>query len=251
MTRGGIVVALVWLALLAPQAAAARERAVVDGPTAVDRQATTIGFWAGESVPGTDWSSPDTYWMRRDLHAYTPSLWRVLRRNRIPLYFNLRYRRDFGPIAPGKPHRHDALSVIRTANRLGVPVWGWVLIPYEDGYWAWEGAAAEQFAATRALAGWARKKHVRLRGLVLDPEPRVRTPPEALAAILGGSDDNALTALFQQTIDPSGQCAAWHGYTDVVRWACATRSRSRPRPCPPRSTTSTTAISRSRTQPGS
>jgi hypothetical protein len=219
MKRPGIVVAaLVALALLSPQAAIAAEKATVGGHTALSRQATTIGFWAGESVPGTDWSSPGTYWMRRDTHAYTPSLWRVLRRNRIPLYFNLRYRRDFGPVPPGEAHRHDALAIIRTANRLGVPVWGWVLIPYEDGYWAWEGAAGEQFAATKALAGWARKKHVRLRGLVLDPEPRVRTPPETLAAIMGGSDDAALSSLFQQAIDPSEQCAAWRGYTGIVRW---------------------------------
>jgi hypothetical protein len=220
MTRPGIAVAaLVALALLAPQAALARGKAHVGGQDAVGRHATRIGFWAGESVPGTDWGSPGTYWKRRDTRAYTPYLWRVLRRNHIPLYFNLRYRRDFGPIPPGKPHHHDALKIIRTANRLGVPVWGWVLIPFADGYWAWEGAAAEQFAATKALAGWARKKHVRLRGLVLDPEPRVRTPFETAAAIVGGGSDAALSSLFQQGIDPPGQCAAWRGYAAIVRWA--------------------------------
>ncbi len=219
MTRPGIAVAaLVALALLVPQAALARGRAV-GKQTAVGRGATRIGFWAGESVPGTDWGSPGTYWKRRDTHAYTPYMWRVLRRNRIPLYFNLRYRRDFGPIPPGKPHRHDALKIIRTANRLGVPVWGWVLIPYADGYWAWEGAAAEQFAATRALAHWARKKHVRLRGLVLDPEPPVRTPFETAAAIVGGGSETALSSLFQQGIDPAGQCSAWRGYARIVGWA--------------------------------
>jgi hypothetical protein len=222
MIRPGIAVAaLAALVLLLPQGAQAREKVAVGGQTNLTRQGTTIGFWAGEAVPGTDWSSPGTYWKRRDTHAFTPYLWRVLRRNRIPLYFNLRYRRDFGPVPPGKPHHHDALRIIRTANRLGVPIWGWVLIPFADGYWAWEGAAAEQFAATRALAGWAKKNRVRLRGLVLDPEPRVRTPSETATAvtIMGGGSDASLSSLFQQAIDPAGQCSAWRGYARIVRWA--------------------------------
>jgi len=221
MMRPGIAVAaLAALALLLPHAALAREKVGVGEQTDLTAQGTTIGFWAGEAVPGTDWGSPDTYWKRRDLHAYTPYLWRVLRRNQIPLYFNLRYKRDFGPVPPGKPHRHDALKILRTANRLGVPVWGWVLIPYTDGYWAWEGAAAEQFAASKALVHWAREKHVRLRGLALDPEPRVHAPLEtATAATIMGGGSAALSSLFQQAIDPVGQCAAWRGYARIVHWA--------------------------------
>jgi hypothetical protein len=220
MKRSGIVVAaLAVLALLSPHAAPARGKVAVGSPRALARQGTTIGFWAGEAVPGTDWDSPDTYWDRRDTHAYTPYLWRVLRRNHIPLYFNLRYRRDFGPVPPGEPDRHDGLAIIRTANRLGVPVWAWILIPYTDGYWAWEGAAAEQFAATRALVRWAREKRVRLRGLVLDPEPPLHTPFETTAAIMGGGSDAALAPLFQQAIDPAGQCAAWRRYARIPRWA--------------------------------
>jgi hypothetical protein len=180
---------------------------------------TTVGFWAGEAVPGTDWSSPGTYWDRRDTHAYTPYLWRVLRRYQIPLYFNLRYQRDFGPVPAGEPHRHDALRIIRTANRLGVPVWGWILVPYSDGYWAWEGDAAEQFAAVRSLANWTRTKHVQLRGFVLDPEPRVLTPFETTAAVMGGGSDAVFPALFQQALDPAGQCVAWRGYARIPRWA--------------------------------
>jgi len=211
--------ALLALALLPPQAAPARGKSTVGPGAALPQQGTTISFWAGEAVPGTDWDLPDTYWKRRDTHAYTPALWRVLRRNQIPLYFNLRYRRDFGPVPPGKPHRRDALKIIRKANRLGVPVWGWVLIPYSDGYWAWEGAAAEQFKAVKALAGWARSKRVRLQGLALDPEPRLRTPFESTAAIMGGGGGTALSSLFQQAIDPAGQCSAWRGYAHIVRWA--------------------------------
>jgi hypothetical protein len=208
------------MALLASPAAGARgATAGVGSPVPLSPQGpTTVGFWAGEAVPGTDWSNPATYWDRRDTHAYTPYLWRVLRRYQIPLYFNLRYLRDFGPVPAGEPQRHDALRIIRTANRLGVPVWGWILVPYSDGYWAWEGNAAEQFAAVRALTRWTREKHVRLRGFALDPEPRVRTPFETTAALMGGGD-SAFSSIFQQAIDPAGQCAAWREYARIPRWA--------------------------------
>ncbi len=213
------VVTAAALALLAPPAAGARGQAGVGEGESLAPTGTKIGFWAGEAVPGTDWDQPGTYWAGRDTHFYTPRLWRVLRRNRIPLYFNLRYRRDFGPVPPGEPHRNDALRIVRTANRLGVPVWAWVLIPYSDGYWAWEGAAGEQFAAVRSLVHWAKAKHVRLRGLALDPEPRLRTPFETTAAIMGGGSNAIFAALFKQSLDPLGQCRAWRGYARIVRWS--------------------------------
>jgi hypothetical protein len=180
---------------------------------------TTIGFWAGEAVPGTNWDEPATYWRRRDTSAYTPGLWRVLSEKRIPLYFNLRYRRDFGPVPPGMPHRRDGLAIVRKANRLGVPVWAWILVPYTSGYWSWEGAAAEHFDAVKALVRWERAKHVELRGVVLDPEPRLNTPFETSSALLGGGDGSTLPSLLQDTIDPGGQCAAWKGYAALARWA--------------------------------
>lgn len=213
-----VAVAIV-LALSVPQAALAGGKTDVHSQRAVARAETTIGFWAGEAVPGTDWDAPDTYWKRRDTHFFTPRLWRVLRDNRIPLYFNLRYKRDFGSVPAGKPRRSDALKIIRTANRLDVPVWGWVLIPYSDGYWAWEGAAAAQFKAVKALVHWAREKHVRFKGLALDPEPRLRTPFESTAAIMGGSGSAAFSSVFQPKIDPAMQCAAWRGYARIPRWA--------------------------------
>lgn len=215
--------ALLGLLPSAPPASAASPQAenqgTIDPQQAVAKPPTRIGFWAGEAVPGTDWDQPDTYWAPRDTHFYTPRLWRVLRRNRIPLYFNLRYERDFGPIPPGKPHRHDALRIIRTANRLGVPVWAWVLVPYSDGYWAWEDDVPQQFAAVRSLVRWAGEKHLRLRGLALDPEPRLRTPFETTSAIMGGGDNPIFSALFKQALDPVAQCAAWRGYAHIVDWA--------------------------------
>ena len=52
-----------------------------------------------------------------------------------------------------------------------MPVWGWVLIPYSAGYWAWEGAAEEEMRAVQTLVRWKAKNKVRLRGIVIDPEP--------------------------------------------------------------------------------
>lgn len=224
--------AAIVLALLFPAAASARGKAGLDPGRSLAPAGTTVSFWAGEAVPGTDWDEPNTYWKRRDTHFFTPRLWRVLRRDRVPLYFNLRYRRDFGSVPPGKPQRHDALRIIRTANRLGVPVWGWVLIPYTDGYWAWEGAAAGQFQAVKALVHWAREKRVRLQGLALDPEPRLRTPFESTAAIMGGSGGGAFSSVFEPTIDPLAQCAAWRTYARIPRWAGRHRVRVVAAPMP-------------------
>ncbi|HEX7245651.1 MAG TPA: hypothetical protein VF245_08820 [Solirubrobacterales bacterium] len=205
--KAAATTAIVSLALLALQASSAQGAA------------TTVGFWAGEAVPGTNWGDPGTYWNRRDTHSYTPYLWQVLADNRIPLYFNLRYKRDFGPVPPGEPHRHDALPILREANRLGVPVWGWVLVPFSDGYWASEGNAAEQFRAVKSLVGWARREGVVLQGLALDPEPPVGTPQEASAALLGGAGEAALPTLLGRPTNPAGQCAAWVAYENIGRWA--------------------------------
>ena len=188
-------------------------------PVSGTQGATTVGFWAGEAVPGTSWGEPDTYWNRRDTHFYTPALWRVLADNQIPLYLNLRYKRDFGPVPPGEPHRHDALPILREANRLGVPVWGWVLVPYTDGYWASESNAVEQFQAVKSLVSWARQKRVVLQGLALDPEPPVGTPQETSAALLGGDGEAALPTLFGRPANPEAQCSAWVTYEHIALWA--------------------------------
>jgi hypothetical protein len=218
-SAGAAALLALGLTLIAALPARAEQRTGVGAGNELTHPATTVGFWAGEAVPGTDWHEPATYWSRRDTHFYKPALWRVLRRYRIPLYFNLRYERDFGPIPAGEPQRHDALKVIRTANRLGVPIWAWVLIPYSDGYWAWEGAAGEQFRAVKSLVAWAREKRVDLSGIALDPEPRLLTPFATTAAIMGGSGGGALESVFEPTIDPLAQCASWRTYSRIPRWA--------------------------------
>jgi hypothetical protein len=216
---------------LAIALAALAAPALLSAQHATAQGATRIGFWAGEAVPGTDWDKPNTYWNRRDTSAYTPGLWKALSDNRIPLYFNLRYRRDFGPVPAGMPHRNDGLRIVRRANRLGVPVWAWVLVPFSAGYWSWDGAAAEHFGAVKALAGWARARHLRLQGIVLDPEPQLNTPFETSSALLGATSTE-LPSLLQRTIDPAGQCAAWRGYARIARWAGRHRIRIAAAPAP-------------------
>jgi hypothetical protein len=222
--QAAIALAIALGAALACSAAAAptnrgNGQARLGSGRAIAREPTSIGFWAGEAVPETDWHEPASYWKRRDTHFYTPTLWRVLRRYRIPLYLNLRYERDFGPVPTGEPQRHDALRIIRAANRHDVPVWAWVLIPYSDGYWAWERAGGEQFRAVKSLVAWARDKRIGLRGIALDPEPRLLTPFATTAAIMGGSGGGAFESIFQSSIDPLAQCVSWRTYSRIPQWA--------------------------------
>jgi len=213
----GAVAGLAVLTLLLAPAAAGAGKPRVSPQAALTGSGTRVAFWAGEAIPGTDWTNPATYWNRRDTRPYTPRLWRVLRRHRIPLYLGLRYRRDFGPVPAGRPRRGDGLRLLRRANRHGVPVWGWILVPYTEGYWAWEGAADEHFDAVRALVRRARAKRLRLRGVVLDPEPPLLTPFERQAAIMSGGA--GLAPLWDGAIDPARQCRAWRGYARIQRWA--------------------------------
>jgi hypothetical protein len=193
--------------------------------------ATTVGFWAGESVPGTDHAKPSTYWNPRSMEIYKPRLWETLSRDRMQLYFNLRFRSDFGPLPKGRHRHHEALKILRAANRYRVPVWGWVLIPYSAGYWAWEGAAEEEMRAVQTLVRWKAKNKVRLRGIVIDPESPVDTPYATTAAILRGGG-KALASILRRNIDPASQCAAWSGYSNIVAWAHARHIRIAAAPTP-------------------
>jgi len=222
------IAALALLGLLSWQIPSSQGRTAMDldrgeSTSPLPTGGTTIGFWAGESVPGTSWGSPDTYWKRRSTRLYTPYMWDVLRTYRIPLYLNLRYRRDFGPVPPGMPRRRDGLAIVRQANRMGVPIWGWVLVPFTSGYWAWNGSAAEHFDAVKELVRWTRAKGVHLEGLVIDPEPPATTSGGPFAAFLRGGEGTTLPDLFQQAIDPAGQCSAWNTYARMARWARSRR----------------------------
>lgn len=181
--------------------------------------ATRVGFWAGEEFAGAP-SGYDatgaTYWKRRDTRAFTPELWRVLAAERVPLYLHLRYRRDFGPPPEGERRRRDALPLLRRAERLGIPVWAWIVVPYGRGYWSWEGNAAVTRRALASFRGWARRNALRFRGVAIDSEPSVQETVQLYGAF-GGSGD--LFAYLDQTVDPARQCLAIDAYRRLIDWA--------------------------------
>src|SRR5215472_5322400 len=61
-----------------------------------------VGFWAGEdaALPQGDRkpTSPATYYDSAYRGDFTLEVWRVLEDYRVPLYLNVRYGRDFGPV---------------------------------------------------------------------------------------------------------------------------------------------------------
>jgi hypothetical protein len=189
-------------------------------PAATAGAATRVGFWAGEEFKGAGTvfeAAPEDYWNPRDTSAWTPRLWRVLAREGVPLYVNLRYRRDFGPPPAGLPRRHDALPLIRHAQRLGIPLWAWVVVPYADGYWSYEGNAATTRAALRSLRRWAAREGIRFRGAAIDSEPSLEETNRLYAAF--GSDPSQLSGYLDDTVDPLRQCAGVRAYAGILEWA--------------------------------
>ncbi|MFC9998440.1 hypothetical protein [Nocardia sp. NPDC127526] len=173
-----------------------------------------VGFWAGEQylVDGRSKSGypagPGEYRAERDLSSWTPELWEVLRRHRTPVYFHLRYGQDFGAGASDT----GALSIIHRANSLGVPVFAWVAVPYEDGYWATQSNAEVQMAATVALDGWARDNRLELAGIAYDQEP----PLETVNALAAGRFDPSRPV---RSLDPAAQHHAIRQYEAVYDYA--------------------------------
>ncbi|MBF6331434.1 hypothetical protein [Nocardia transvalensis] len=199
-----LTVATVCAGAVAPAASA---EAVRDNSPAV------VGFWAGERflVPGGPSgypSDPDQYWAERDPSVWTAELWTLLQRHRVPIYFHLRYGRDFGTPPPHRRLRDDALPILRQADQRGIPVFAWVTVPYEDGYWATQDNAPVQLAATAALDDWVRHNDLRLAGVAYDMEP----PLETINALVAGRFDPAAQARF---IDPAAQCRTIRQYETV------------------------------------
>lgn len=188
--------------------------------------ATTVGFWAGEDVIGDEEFPPfgapaEAYWFPRDTSIYTDELWDALEETRTPLFLNLRYRRDFGPVPPGQSRTGDGLELVQEANRRGVPVSAWLVVPTADGYWAWEGNAHVMQDAVRSFVNWSRTNELRFEGISLDSEPSIQQTKElseAWAAAFAG-DPSKLSAFAAKTIDPARQCEAMAAYRDLITWA--------------------------------
>src|SRR5215472_3931541 len=88
-----------------------------------------VGFWAGEDAAlpqgGRKPTGPATYYDAAYRGDFTPEVWRVLQDYRVPIYLNVRYGRDFGPVQPGV--QSDVVELVRKANSVGVPVSAWIV----------------------------------------------------------------------------------------------------------------------------
>ncbi len=174
--------------------------------------ASKVGFWAGENFLPSG---------RRDLSAYTPALWQTLAARHVPLYVNVRYQYDFA-VPPGQSGGSGALDIIRQANRYGVPVWAWLVVPSADGYYAWNGDAPAELAAVQALSAWQTQEGLTLQGVAFDPEPSQQYFSAFYGALsASGGPVAAVTSLFEKTINPAAQCAAINDYNGVYAWAGA------------------------------
>lgn len=197
-----LLLALPLLAALPARATPARPAAAAPG--------VQVAFWVGEEPT----PHRDPYYGPRDLSAFTPPVWRLLQQRHVPLYVNLRYGRDFGPGA-NRTAPADGAALVREANRRGLAVWAWLVVPYRDGYWAWEGNAGVQRAALDAFLSWRRAAGLRFRGVAIDSEPSLQETAELYGAV--GSDPSKLPAFLEKTLNPAKQCASVAAYDALIR----------------------------------
>ena len=178
------------------------------------------GYWVGEKPASTGADKPggeeSAYYDPADRSALTAAVWRALQENRVPLYLHLRYGRDFGVKRPGI--HSDAVELVRKANKLGIPVISWVVVPYEQGYWAYQGNAPANAEAVKAWAAWKRANQLRFVSVVLDQEfswQNLRT----YVPLVMSRDQQKLDAWMAGNVDPEAQCHALHVYRDLISWA--------------------------------
>lgn len=179
---------------------------------------SVVGFWAGEesmSEAGDAFDpDPEGYWAPRNLEDYTDEVWDVLDEHDVPLYINLRYKRDFGPVPDGFDPPPDGELLVRQAMARGIPVWAWITVPYSDGYWAWEGNADVHRNAVRALIAWADDENLRFEGISIDSEPSIQQTRELYDAF--SNNPAALVDFADKTIDPARHRAAVCEYQSLI-----------------------------------
>lgn len=179
-----------------------------------------VGYWVGEKPASPEGDNPGgeeaAYYDPADRSALTPQVWRALQANRVPLYLHLRYGRDFGPVRPGV--RSDAVALVRKANSLGIPVVSWVVISYDQGYWAYQGNAQANFDVVKTWAAWKRTNRLRFVSVVLDQEFSWQNL-QAYVPLVKSRDPAGLHAWMAGNIDPEAQCRALGTYRDLISWA--------------------------------
>lgn len=200
----------VLLSIIAPANAAAGA-----GATAP----SIVGFWVGEKPASNEGDQPGgdeaTYYNPADRSALTPQVWRALQINRVSLYLHLRHGRDFGPRPGGVTS--DAVALVRKANALGIPVVAWVVIPYDQGYWAYQGNAQANFTAVRDWTAWTRRNRLRFVSVALDQEFSWQNL-QTYMPLAKSRDAQKLDAWMAGNIDPAAQCSALRTYRDLISW---------------------------------
>ena len=178
------------------------------------RRVTEVGFAAGETTRSCPSIEPT--FCPRDLTNYTPAMWDVLRRAHGALDLNIEYIADFGPPPPSMPQRTDAIPLVRTANRLGVPVVAWLTVPVSLGTFFTEQNARLAPKVVRDFHAWVRTHRLRIRDTMLDLE---FPTGYQVATDASAGDTSTLEAMAHADIDPAGQCRAMRTYRDTISWA--------------------------------
>lgn len=175
-----------------------------------------VGFWVGEKVVNPKrLPSSKTYYLARQTTELTPAVWGVLRQYHVPLFLNLRYGRDFGPTTVGSAAPTDALTLVRHANALGVPVIAWLVVPTKDGYWADKVNAAVIVAAAHDWYAWERRNDLHFREIVLDQEMPWSLTGHVVHAL---GRPATLDRIMRRNINTTAQCAATDAYQNLISW---------------------------------
>lgn len=179
-----------------------------------------VGFWAGEDTASPQGerkaTAPTTYYDPAYRGDLTPEVWRVLQEYRVPLYLNVRYGREFGPV---RPNMHtDMVALVQKANSLGVPVIAWIVVPYEQGYWAYQGNPQAMLEAVKAWADWKKSNHLQFASIAIDQEFSWQNLQTFIADVTS-HDSSKMTSWMRTNIDPSAQCAAFHAYQKLISWS--------------------------------
>lgn len=161
---------------------------------------TEVGFWAQQNASATD-----------------PAVLDVLEDTGGSLYLLINYLADYGPPGGAPPTSTFARDVTREANRRGIPVNAWIILPVEHGTFAHEHNADLVREAIESLPVWAAAEGLVFREVTLDLEFPVGN--QAVFDAFFAGDPTALSGLMNSNIDPVHQCQAITTYRDAISWA--------------------------------
>ncbi len=209
------VVSCLFLAFFPPSLAASSIKPAASLASAPGRvSGAQVGFAAGDA--DMQCVARDPSFCPRNTKNYTSAVWRVLQSTHAALYMNIEYMADFGPPPPGSPQRTDVIPLIRTANRLGVPIVAWITLPVADGTFFDEQNASLAPRVIEDFHAWVARHHLGIYDTMLDLE--IPTGYQPITDALAG-DLSPLEETMRANIDPAGQCRAMITYRDTISWA--------------------------------